>query len=237
MSIFHAEARINRYLAGCGLGSRRAVEALITAGRVSVNGQVVTELSRRVSAGDRVECDGRPVRPPEESVYVALHKPGGFETSHRPKGGRPSIFRLLPEELSTLRYAGRLDAESRGLVLLSNDGAFVQAVTHPSHELTKTYLVRLRGAFERDDLLNRFTTGIRSEGELLRALSAQFRADGVLELELGEGRNRQIRRMARSMGLYVEDLFRTSIGSYDLEKLGPKPGAFVRINAEQVFAP
>ena len=235
MTIFHAEARINRYRAACGLGSRRAVEALITAGRVRINGLTVTELHARVSAGDRVECDGRPVHPPQESVYIALYKPGGFETSHRPRGGRPSVFRLLPDDFATLRYAGRLDAQSRGLVLFSNDGAFVQSVTHPSHEITKSYLVRLHGPLDRNELIGRFTEGIRSDGELLRARSARFREDGALELELGEGRNRQIRRMARALGLHVEDLFRTRIGHYDLERSGPKPGAFARIQPAEVF--
>ncbi len=235
MSVFRSEMRINRYLSACGFGARRAVERLVTEGRVRINGAVVEALHARVAPGDRVEVDGRAVEPAAESVYVALFKPPGFETSHSPRGGRPSVFRLLPEEFARLRYAGRLDAESRGLLLLSNDGAFVQAVTHPSGELTKTYLVRLRGPMDREVLLRRFTEGIRSEGELLRARSARFRPDGTLELVLAEGRNRQIRRMARALGLHVEDLLRVRIGALSLDTISLKPGAFVRIAPEQVL--
>lgn len=234
MSAFQEQPRINRYLAVCGLGSRRSVEDLVRAGRVSVNGVVVERLDLRIGPDDRVSVDGKVIRPVSEHRYVALNKPVGFEVSHKPRGGRPSVFSLLPAELSHLRYAGRLDADSRGLLLLSNDGSFVQAITHPSHNLRKTYLVRLSGEVDRPRVVESFTKGIRSGGELLRAHSARFREDGTLQMVLGEGRNRQIRRMAQALGLFVEDLFRTAVGNYDLEEHPLKSGAFATIEPGQV---
>ena len=128
--------RLNRYLALCGLGSRRACEEIILAGGVRINGRAVRELATSVAPGDTVVALGRVVRT-AETRYLAVHKPAGCLTSRASQGGKPTLYELLPRELSTLPYAGRLDAESEGLLLLTNDGALTQALTHPSRHVEK----------------------------------------------------------------------------------------------------
>ena len=139
--------RLNRYLALCGLGSRRACEEIILAGGVRINGRAVRELAVTVQPGDTVVALGRVVRP-EEERYVVLHKPPGVLSSRASQGGKRTVYDLLPREVVTLPHVGRLDAESEGLLLLSNDGVLAQALTHPSRHMEKEYDVVLDRTFD-----------------------------------------------------------------------------------------
>jgi 23S rRNA pseudouridine2605 synthase len=143
--------RLNRYLAAGGLGSRRACEAIITAGRVSINGHLVRELATTVSPGDSVKVDGRTVAA-QETFYLLLNKPVGYVSSANDELGRQTVFDLLPPGLPRLFHVGRLDRDSEGLLLLTNDGAIAQKLTHPRHEVDKDYEVALNKEFDPADI-------------------------------------------------------------------------------------
>lgn len=215
-----SDMRINRYLANAGFGSRREVEGIVRAGRVQVNGESIQELFVRIGPGDAVLVDGRPTEIPVDQLYYLLHKPRGYVVSRR--GGREekTIYELLPQNLQGLKYAGRLDKDSRGLLLLSSDGDFIHAVSHPSKRIWKYYRVQVDRLPPEEELRDQFVRGIAEGGELLRARAIRVidRPGGVVEMTLGEGRKRQIRRMFRALGIEVIDLFRYAIGPFDLEK-------------------
>ncbi len=229
--------RINRFLALAGFGSRRAVEEeFILKGRVRIGRQTAT-LDTRVGSGDLVFVDGKLVLPPRAALYIALNKPSGFLVSRRPQGGAPTIYDLLPENLHDLKYAGRLDRFSRGLLLLSQDGHFIQAITHPTFRLTKKYRVRLDRLPE-ENFSRLFERGITDEGEELRAIRATVtdRKKKIVEVVLGQGKKRQIRRMFEAVGARVLDLYRVSIGELDLEKIQLAEGKFMAIEPDSIFS-
>lgn len=143
--------RLNRYLAAGGLGSRRACEAIITAGRVSINGRPCRELATTVEPGDSVKVDGRTVAA-QETYYLLLNKPVGYVSSANDELGRQTVFDLLPPGLPRLFHVGRLDRDSEGLLLLTNDGAMAQKLTHPRHEVDKDYEVALNKEFDPADI-------------------------------------------------------------------------------------
>ncbi len=219
------QARINKYLASAGYGSRRECESLVTAGRVEVNGAIVRELHTRVGDDDLVRVDGKAVRPAAHLLYYVLHKPAGYVTSRRGGKNERTIYDLLPANLQALKYAGRLDKESRGLLILSNDGDFLNDVSHPSRagKLLKRYRITVEVP-ERlppeSELRDRFLRGIAEGGELLRAREVVVadRERGVIEVALGEGRNRQLRRMFRALNLRIRDLYRYAVGPLHLER-------------------
>jgi 23S rRNA pseudouridine2605 synthase len=229
--------RINRYLASCGYGSRRQVEDYVLAGRVEVNGKKVTGLDVRIAAGDVVCVDGKVVSPNESSLYYALNKPEGYVVSNRRFPGEDNIYDLLPENLQNLKYAGRLDKNSRGLVILSTDGQFIAAVTHPRRRLTKRYLVTVDRLIPEGELQTLFYKGIESEGELLRAIRVAIadRERRVVEVVLGEGKKRQIRRMFKSLNIEVLDLFRIAVGFLDLTKKGIQEGKYAPFTPSELL--
>lgn len=230
--------RLQKYLAECGVASRRACEQLIAAGRVSVNGAVVTRPGSSVEAGaDRVEVDGRPVRP-EDRVYLAVHKPPGFLCTSRDPQGRPTVMDLLdrgPHPDVRLYTVGRLDGDSEGLLLVTNDGAFANLLTHPRHHVAKTYLVRTAAALSPRQL-KQLRAGVVSDGEALRLLSVSPRAgqqgEHVYRVVLGEGRKRHLRRMFRGVGARVERLQRTAIGPLRLG--GLEKGTWRPLSAREI---
>ncbi|MCE9598823.1 MAG: pseudouridine synthase [Spirochaetia bacterium] len=201
------------------MGARRDVERYILAGRVEVSGRVVKDLAFRISRSDTVRVDGQLIKMPENKYYV-MNKPVGVICSHRRFGEDKILADYLPEELKGLKYAGRLDRDTRGLVVLSTDGAFLNAIAHPTRRLTKKYLVKVEMLPTEKELARSFYKGIEDEGDILRAHSVHIRdrQTGIVEVVLGEGKNRQIRRMFESLGLNVLDLFRVAVGFYDLEK-------------------
>ena len=139
--------RLNRFLAAAGLGSRRSCDALIASGAVVINGHKIDQLATQVEDGDDVRVKGRPVRA-ALPVHILLNKPKGFVVTRSDERGRRTVYDLLPPEFSTLCHVGRLDKESEGLLLLTNDGALAQKLTHPSHEIEKEYEVTLDKPFE-----------------------------------------------------------------------------------------
>jgi pseudouridine synthase len=216
--------RLQKFLAAAGVASRRASEQLILAGRVSVNGQPVRELGVKVDAArDRVSVDGRPAQP-KRKLYVALHKPRGYACSRKDERGRPTLGELLPKEWTGLYSVGRLDFNSEGLIFLTNDGDFCLRLTHPRYGIRKQYRVTVAGHVA-GSALTELRRGVFNQGERLKAARAEVIAAGpscsVVELELVEGRNREVRRMFETLGLAVKELRRTQIGKIKLGELRP----------------
>ena len=224
--------RLNRYLALCGLGSRRACEEIILAGGVRINGRPVRELATAVQPGDTVVARGRVVRP-AATRYLVLHKPAGCLSSRQSQGGKPTVYDLLPPDAGSLPHVGRLDAESEGLLLLSNDGELSQALTHPSRHVEKEYEVILDRAFD-TKLIPKLLKGIYLEEG--RAKAAHVHAEGAnnLRVVLTQGINRQIRRMFAALGYKVKRLTRTRLGPLKLGRL-PR-GAWRELSAREVEA-
>jgi 23S rRNA pseudouridine2605 synthase len=210
--------RINRYLALCGFGSRRAVEELVRAGAVSVDGKPVTDLAFQVEEGSKVSVRGKPARPPGAHVYGVLNKPAGYLCSATDPYGRPTIYDLLREEHSRLHYVGRLDFQSRGLLILTTDGELTQKLLHPSHEVPRTYRIRTHAPF-REAELRILREGVEiGDGVTAKAVAARKTPQGA-EIVLKEGKNREIRRMLEVLGHKVIDLQRIKFGGLELGDL------------------
>ena len=214
--------RLQKLLAEAGVASRRASEEIILAGRVRVNGEIIRLLGTKVDpAHDAVTVDGKPVRA-RRKIYVALHKPAGCACSRKDEAGRKTVYDLLPKEWRSLYSVGRLDYNTEGLLFLTNDGEFALRLTHPRYGVRKRYQAMAEGRVD-DAMLERFTHGIWDGGERLKAERAWLVSSGgtrsVVELELAEGKNREVRRLFESQGLSVERLVRTQIGKIKLGEL------------------
>jgi 23S rRNA pseudouridine2605 synthase len=224
--------RLNRYLALCGLGSRRACEEIILAGGVRVNGRAVRELAVTVGPSDTVVARGRVVRP-APARFLVLHKPSGVLSSRASQGGKPTVYELLPREAATLPHVGRLDADSEGLLLLSNDGTLAQALTHPSRHVEKEYEVILDRPFDAK-FIPKLLKGIYLEEGRARAAAVQVEGANKLRVVLTQGINRQIRRMFAALGYKVKRLTRTRMGPLRLGRL-PR-GSWRELTAREVEA-
>ena len=216
--------RLQKFLAEAGVASRRAAEQFMLDGRVAVNGEIIRLLGTKIDpARDEISVDGQPVRI-RRKLYVALHKPAGCVCSRKDERGRPEIYDLLPQEWRGLHSVGRLDFDTEGLIFLTNDGQFALRLTHPRFGVRKKYVATVEGRVERE-MLEKFTRGIRHAGETLKAQSARLisasRSQSVVELELSEGKNREVRRLFESQGLSVKRLTRTQIGKIKLGELKP----------------
>ena len=224
--------RLQKVLARAGLGSRRACEELIAAGRVRVNGEVAT-LGRRVEVGtDRVELDGAPLALAPDLVHYLLHKPPGVLTTAHDPEGRPTVVELVPAEPRVFPV-GRLDADSEGLLVLTNDGELAQRLTHPSYGVDKEYLVETVGVAT-PGALRALRTGVRLDDGLTAPARVGVVAPGVLRIVIHEGRNRQVRRMCEAVGFPVRRLVRTRIGPVADRRLAP--GAWRALSAAEVRA-
>ena len=204
------------------MASRRAGEKIILEGRVSVNGRTVTELGGRVDpVHDHVVVDGVPARV-RRKLYVALNKPAGYVCSQRDEFKRRTVGNLLPKEWSNLYSVGRLDYDSEGLIFLTNDGEFSLRLTHPRYGVRKKYLASVTGRVE-PGMLDRFIRGIVHGGDRLKAEKARLlsanNSNSLVELEMAEGKNREVRRLFESQGLTVNRLVRTQIGKIKLGEL------------------
>jgi pseudouridine synthase len=216
------KVRLQKFLAEAGVASRRASEQIILAGRVSVNGQTLRELGSKVDPeADQVAVDGTPLRV-KRKLYVALNKPRGYVCSREDDLKRRTIGQLLPREWSNLYSVGRLDFDSEGLLFLTNDGQFSLHLTHPRYGVRKKYLATVEGRVA-PEALSQFTRGVTHEGEKLKVESARLRSvsnsQSLVELELAEGKNREVRRLFESQGLTVRRLQRTQIGKIKLGEL------------------
>ena len=214
--------RLQKFLAEAGIASRRASEEIIVAGRVAINGKTVRTLGTKVHpAHDRVEVDGRTIKP-RRKLYIALNKPPGFLCTRKDPMDRRAIGDLLPREWQHLSSVGRLDRDSEGLIFVTNDGEFSLHLTHPRYGVRKIYRATIGGRVE-PPTLQKFLAGVEDEGELLKAQKARLisanNSHSVVELELAEGRNREVRRLFESQDLEVTRLQRIQIGRIKLGEL------------------
>jgi 23S rRNA pseudouridine2605 synthase len=214
--------RLQKFLAEAGVASRRAAEQYILGGRVTVNGAPVRLLGSKVDpVADKVSVDGKLVRA-QKKLYVVLHKPKGCVCSKKDEHDRPTVYDLLPREWQIVNSVGRLDYASEGLLFLTNDGDFALRLTHPRYGVRKRYVVTVEGRVDAE-LLGSFTKGIYVTGEKLKAerawLISATKSESVVELELAEGKNRELRRMFESQNMTVRRLVRTQIGKIKLAEL------------------
>ncbi|EMB55415.1 pseudouridine synthase [Streptococcus mutans] len=228
--------RINKYIAHAGVASRRKAEELIKQGLVTLNGQMVTELATTVKSGDRVEVEGQPIYN-EEKVYYLLNKPRGVISSVRDDKGRQTVVDLLPEVKERIYPVGRLDWDTSGLLILTNDGDFTDKMLHPRHEIDKVYVARVKGLASKDNL-RPLIKGIVIDGK--KTQPARYRIvktdreknRSVVELTIHEGRNHQVKKMFEAVGLMVDKLSRTRFGTLDLS--GLNPGEARRLNKKEI---
>lgn len=211
--------RLARYMSNAGIASRRRCEELIAEGRVTVNGEcVTTPLCVVVPGKDRILFEGRELRL-GEMQYIMLNKPVGYLCSSRDPHAKRLIYDLLPASMKSLFYVGRLDRDTEGLLILTNDGDLSQGLTHPSREVPKRYIADCDGSFT-DAMAHRMTDGIEDEGEMLCARSVRLKRqlDGhcLLELVLTEGKKREVRRLCAACGLDVVRLTRVAVGNLEL---------------------
>lgn len=214
--------RLQKFLAEAGVASRRASEQFIVDGRVAVNGHPVRLLGSKVDpARDKVTVDGKQVYS-HKKLYLVLHKPKGCVCSKKDEHNRPTVYDLLPKEWQIVNSVGRLDYASEGLLFLTNDGDFALHLTHPRYGVRKRYVVTVEGKVE-SEMLSLFTSGIFVEGEKLKAERAWIisanKSESVVELELAEGKNREVRRLFESQNLLVRRLIRTQVGKIKLAEL------------------
>src|SRR5256885_3537697 len=198
--------RLNRFLAAAGIGSRRKCDELIADGRVTINGRVCTNFSTQPSERDHVKVDGKLVHP-ERALTIALHKPAGFVSTRSDPHARDTIFDLLPPKFPRLFNIGRLDAQSEGLLLLTNDGDFAQRLTHPRFKIEKEYEVTLDRHWQSEHA-PKLLRGIFLDGQRAQIARVQPIGPARLRLVLRQGINQQIRRMLYAVGYEVKRLRR-----------------------------
>ncbi len=216
--------RLQKFLARAGVASRRSSEKMISAGRIAVNGAVVTELGTKVDpAYDEVLLDGAPIRLPESKHTIMLNKPAGCLTTMSDPQGRPCVADLVPAaEFPGLYPIGRLDSDTTGLLLFSTDGELGHALLHPSHHVSKTYRARVKGVPSEKDL-ERLEEGVLLEDGMTAPAKASLvgakKTDATIELTIHEGRKRQVKRMCEAIGHPVLELHRLSFGPLGLGSL------------------
>ena len=229
--------RLNKYLASCGVASRRESEKLILDGRVKVNGKVVKELGTQVNEGnDRVSVDGVQVKPVQDYSYIMMYKPKGCVTTMKDDKGRKTVYSYLEDlNIPHLVPVGRLDYDTEGLLLLTNDGELVHALTHPSHEVPKTYIVKVEGEVL-EHKLAQLRKGVVIDG--VKTAKAKVKLiefkDNIsrFEMTIHEGRNRQIRKMFEAVGEEVIFLKRVSVGNVRLGGLAR--GTYRYLNDDEI---
>jgi 23S rRNA pseudouridine2605 synthase len=223
--------RLAKYLAHAGVASRRAAEDLIAAGKVRVGGEVVTDPARDVDDDAKVEVDGRGISPEPREVW-AVNKPRGVVSTAREPGRRRAVTQLV-DSPRRLYPVGRLDADSTGLILLTNDGELANRLTHPRYGVPKTYLIRLVRPPSAADL-DRLRGGVRLEDGPAAPAEVERLGEREIEITIREGRKRQVRRMAEAIGNEVEELTRTRIGPLDLGDL--RRGEARRLDRREISA-
>jgi len=223
--------RLQKVLARRGVASRRKSEEYIAAGRVAVNGEIVRELGTKVDPDkDLITVDGQATAK-AQLVYLAFHKPLYCITSKSDPQGRPTIMDFLPPAYQELHPVGRLDWNTEGLLLLTNDGELTFKITHPSYEIEKTYLVWTETGVGKKEL-EKLAGGINLEDGPTSPGRARLIEPGLIELTIHEGRNRQVRRMMGSLNLPVKRLQRISLGPIELKDLSP--GKFRKLTQKEI---
>lgn len=215
--------RINKYIASCGIASRRKAEELIVENRVKVNGKIVNELSFQINEGeDKVEVDGKVIGLEEELVYIMLNKPEGYVTTVKDQFDRKSVIDLVKGVGARVYPIGRLDYETSGLLLLTNDGDLTYKLTHPKHEVDKTYVATVKG-IPNESEINNFEKGLYIEDyktapAKIKIVKKNIEKNyAVCEIKIHEGRNRQVRKMCRAINHPVMNLRRKAMGKIVLK--------------------
>jgi 23S rRNA pseudouridine2605 synthase len=225
--------RLAKYLAHAGVASRRAAEQIVFAGRVSVGGEVVRDPARDVTEADAINVDGRAVKLERRHVVFALNKPAGYVSTVKDPQGRPTVVSLI-ESRERLYPVGRLDADTTGLLLLTNDGDLAHRLTHPSFAVPRVYRAQVRNPPVREPALRRLREGVQLEDGMTAPATARRLTPDRLELILHEGRKRQVRRMCEAVGHRVVRLERIAFGPL---RLGDLPlGRHRRLSAAEVEA-
>ena len=219
------EVRLQKYLANCGIASRRKAEELIINGKVSVNGKVVTELGTKINPKvDKVSYNGKEVRLEDEHVYILLNKPIGYVTTAKEQFGRDSVMDLVKVKERVVPV-GRLDMYTSGALILTNDGDFVYQLTHPKHEVEKTYTVTIKGIVKNEEV-EKLRKGVKIEDYITKEAKVKIlktdkeKNQSRLEITIHEGKNRQIRKMCEAIGHKVLALHRSKIAGIGVKELG-----------------
>lgn len=227
--------RLNKYIASSGLCSRRKADELILNGNVKINGKTVTDFSVTVSAKDKVTVNGSLITPQKEYTYIKYYKPAGYITTKSDEKNRKTIYDILPEEVQKLKPVGRLDKESTGLLIMTDDGDLINKMTHPSVKIPKVYRVCVEGRVTKNNILT-LADGIEIEKGKTAYADAEIiefeDKNTVLNITLYQGMNRQIRKMADFIGHPVISLKRIQHGTIDLS--GLKRGAFKYLKPNQI---
>jgi 23S rRNA pseudouridine2605 synthase len=226
--------RLAKYLGHAGVASRRAAEELIRAGRVTVDGEVVVDLGRQLAGGEEVRVDGEPVGGPEERAVWLVNKPAGVVSTARDTHGRPTVVSLVPDAGARLYPVGRLDADTTGLIVLTNDGELANRLMHPRYEVPRTYEANVAGGPVGEPALRALRTGVRLDDGVTAPASVRLLGPDRLELVLHEGRKRQVRRMCAAVGHPVVALRRVGFGPLTLGSLSE--GEARRLDAAEVEA-
>lgn len=216
------EMRLQKYLALCNVASRRASEEIILQGRVRINGKKCTTLGTKVSDGDEVSVDGEIISQEAKKYYIMLNKPIGYVTTVSDEQGRATVMELVSDISKRVYPVGRLDINTEGLLLMTNDGDFTYKITHPKHKLDKTYEVWVSGKAEQN-ALKKLERGVIIDGKKTSPAKVDVidytKASALLSVTIHEGRNRQVRKMCASVGFKVMNLKRVSEGGLSLGNL------------------
>ncbi len=227
--------RINKYIAQAGIASRRKADELITNGNVKVNGAVMKELGYDVKDGDAVQVNGTQVKNNRKLVYVLVNKPLGMITSAKDEKDRATVMELVQDIDERLFPVGRLDYNTTGALIMTNDGELTYRVTHPKHELEKTYRALVKGVVS-EEKVRRLRSGVDIGGYITKKAKVQIIKGGqkstLVEVSIHEGKNRQVRKMFAAVGNPVQELERVAIGKIRLGHL--RPGHYRKLTREEV---
>jgi 23S rRNA pseudouridine2605 synthase len=227
--------RLNKYIAQSGVASRRKADQLTINGAVRINGKVMKEPGYDVQPEDTVEINGQVLHPATKKIYIVLNKPKGYITTVSDEQDRPTVMDLVTDITERVFPVGRLDYNTTGLLILTNDGELSQKLTHPQHQVTKTYHARVSGVLS-NERLNKLRSGVDIGGfvtskariEILK----QAEKSTIVEVEISEGKNRQVRKMFTAVGCKVQELERVSMGEIRLGRL--LQGHYRKLTAQEV---
>lgn len=228
------EERLQKYLATCGIASRRKAEELIKDGKVIVNGKVITEMGFKVSKNDVVKVDGNRIKKESKLVYIVLNKPKGYITTVKDQFDRPTVLDLVNVD-ERVYPVGRLDYDTSGMIILTNDGDLTNLLTHPKHHVKKTYIANIKGTPSQESI-EKFRNGLKIEDYTTSKADFEIvrtnESTTTVKIVISEGKNRQIRKMCDSIGHRVTKLKRIKIGSLELGLV--KEGEWTYLTEEEV---
>lgn len=231
------EIRLQKYLAECGIASRRKSEEYILQGKVKINGKIITELGTRVNPiKDKIEFENKEIKKEEKNVYILLNKPIGYVTTANDQFNRDTVLDLVKVK-ERIVPVGRLDMYTSGALILTNDGDFIYKVTHPKHEIEKTYNVTVRGKITEEDV-EKLTNGVEIENYVSKEAKVKIlkindeKNLSRIEITIHEGKNREVRKMCEAIGKKVLALHRTKIGNINVKNL--KLGEWRYLNQKEV---